>query len=122
MYAVPMEGYRCAYWSINGTHYETDMIEFQINGNTTAIACFEPTSGTDVKKTTINDMDIRIADQTIYFPETIEGTVNIYSTSGILEKSLFVVSDKMGIEDLRPGVYVLSLKTSKGVFSTKFTL
>lgn len=122
LYAVPMEGYRCAYWNINGTHYETDMIEFQINGNTTAIACFEPTSGTDVKKTAINDMDIRIADQTIYFPETIEGTVNIYSTSGILEKSLFVVSDKMGIEDLRPGVYVLSLKTSKGVFSTKFTL
>lgn len=119
---VPMEGYRCAYWEINGMIYNSDIIELQIDSKTTATAYFTSDISTNVSENNVSNIDIDISNNHIYFPQKIKGNVYIYNANGALAKRSFVISDQMDIDDLPPGFYILSVKTEEGLFSTKFSV
>lgn len=119
---IPMDGYRCAYWIINGTTYNSDIIELQIDNKTTATAYFVSDTNTNVDGSFVSNMDISIWEGQIKFPQKIKGDVCIYNTNGYLIKKIYVISDHMRIDDLTPGFYVLSVKTEQGLYATKFTI
>lgn len=123
--AVPMEGYKCDYWEINGQIYQTDMIEYQITDDkTTAVAHFSSSiSSIQDASSSSNTLNIQVADNLLIFPNHIEGMVTIYNSAGIMVKEIYMVSDNLNVSDLPAGVYILSLTDkNKQIFVTKFIL
>lgn len=122
--AVPMAGYKCDYWEINGQIYNTDMVEYQITEDkTTAVAHFTAidTNIQDVYSTA-NALSVQVLDNHLVFPNRVEGLAKIFNSAGVLEKEIYIVSDSLNVSDLSTGVYILTLSDNSQLYVSKFKL
>lgn len=127
--ATPDEGWVFESWQINGTSFTSAECAFEIFEDTEAIAYFVE-DGSYVSSSA-NEM-IHIypnpSTKSISFTFPLSFTsvdISFISSTGNTIKSIFRPVAKyettVNISDLQPGVYVVMIKTSGGVFTKRFT-
>jgi len=122
--AVPMKGWTCTKWTINGTNINDDLIDYTLNGATVATAIFEQNlpSGVAEKRASSNNLTIypNPAETQINFSEDVSGNGYIYSSGGNLAKQIYVFGNGINISDLSSGVYVLVIETESQSYKGSF--
>lgn len=122
--AVPMKGWTCAKWIINGTNINGDFIDYTLNSATVATVVFEQNSGSGVSQTKASNNNLSIypnpAETQINFSENLSGNAVIYNTDGKVMKHIYVYGNGINISDLSSGVYVVVVETEDGTFIGNF--
>lgn len=121
--AVPMKGWTCAKWIINGTNISSDLIDYTLNGATVATVVFEQNSGSGVSQVKVsNNLSIypNPAETQINFSENLSGNAVIYNTEGKIMKHIYVYGNGINISDLSSGIYVVVVETDNGTFKGDF--
>lgn len=122
--AVPMKGWTCTKWIVNGTNISDDLIDYTLNGTTIATAIFEQNSPSGVaeKRASSNNLTIypNPAETQINFSEDVSGNAYIYSSGGSLVKQIYVFGNGINISDLSSGVYVLVIETESQSYKGSF--
>jgi hypothetical protein len=123
--AVPMKGWTCTKWTINGTHINDDLIDYTLNGATVATAVFEQNSSTQVAETRVSSNNLTIypnpAETQINFSEELSGNAVIYNTDGRIVKQIYVYGNGINISDLISGLYILVVESDNQTWQGKFT-
>lgn len=122
--AVPMKGWTCTKWTINGTNINDDLIDYTLNGVTVATAIFEQNTPSGVAEARMSSNSLAIypnpAETQINFSEDLSGNAYIYSSSGSLVKQIYVFGNGINISDLSSGVYVLVIETENQSYKGSF--
>ena len=122
--AVPMKGWTCTKWTINGTNINDDLIDYTLNGVTVATAIFEQNTPSGVAEARVSSNNLTIypnpAETQINFSEDLSGNAYIYSSSGSLVKQIYVFGNGINISDLSSGVYVLVIETENQSYKGSF--
>ncbi|MDR1120625.1 MAG: T9SS type A sorting domain-containing protein [Dysgonamonadaceae bacterium] len=124
---VPMNGWKCEKWIINGTDVNSDMIDYTLNTATVATAVFEQNSSTGTEVFSLraaNDNNLTIypnpADTHVSFSENISGNASIYSSNGNLVKQVYVLGNSINVSDLTAGIYVLVVENENQSYRGSF--
>ncbi|MDR3706175.1 MAG: T9SS type A sorting domain-containing protein [Paludibacteraceae bacterium] len=122
---VPMKGYECTKWVINGQEVASDMVDYTVSDTTTAIAVFSATNSSLKSATAANEITIfpNPATDQITLSEEVNGTVSIYDTTGKLVRSSYLLGNKLNVSALQSGQYVLYIESKgesyQGIFIKK---
>ncbi|MEA4936310.1 MAG: T9SS type A sorting domain-containing protein [Paludibacter sp.] len=121
--AVPMKGWTCVKWIINGTNISSDFIDYTLSSATVATVVFQQNSGSGVSQVKVsNNLSIypNPAETQINFSENLSGNAVIYNTEGKIMKHIYVYGNGINISDLSSGIYVVVVETDNGTFKGDF--
>lgn len=123
--AVPMKGWTCEKWTINGMDIEEDMIDYTLEESTIATAVFNKKDlPTKINQYKNSDNDLAIfpnpTEAQINFSEHIRGNAVIYGTDGKIVKQIYVYGNGINVSDLIPGWYVLVIETENQSYKGNF--
>jgi len=121
---VPMNGWICKKWTINGTDIDKDMVDYTLNSATVATAVFEQNSPSGVVETKAASNNLTIypnpAETQINFSEDLSGNAVIYNTDGRIMKQIYVYGSGINISDLTSGFYILVIETENQSYKGSF--
>jgi hypothetical protein len=121
--AVPMKGWTCAKWIINGTNISSDFIDYTLSSATVATVVFQQNSGSGVSQVKVsNNLSIypNPAETQINFSENLSGNAVIYNTDGKIIKQTYVYGNTINISDLSSGVYIVTIETENDTYKGNF--
>ena len=122
--AVPMKGWTCTKWNINGTNINDDLVDYTLNGATIATAIFEQNSTDGVIEIETSNVNLTIypnpAESQLNFSEDLRGNAYIYNTGGSLIKQIYVWGSGINISDLNSGLYILVIETENQSYKGSF--
>jgi hypothetical protein len=122
--AVPMKGWICTKWIINGTSINDDLIDYTLNGTTVATAVFEQSIASGVAEMRLSSNNLKIypnpTETQINFSEDLSGSAVIYNTDGRIVKQIYVYGNGINISDLISGLYILVIETENQSYRGNF--
>lgn len=121
--AVPMKGWTCAKWIINGTNISSDFIDYTLNSATVATVVFEQNSGNGVSQAKVsNNLSIypNPAETHINLSENLSGDAIIYNADGRIVKQTYVYGNKVNVSDLTSGLYIIAIETDNDTYKGNF--
>jgi len=111
--AVPVGNEQFVCWNINGKEYNSPMIDFTVkDDNTVATAKFTGTIANQVKGIAGQNAEniyVTIEGGYLVLPNDVEAEASIYAMDGKLTKKTGVVGNRIYINNLPDGAYVLVL-------------
>ncbi len=110
------------YWEINGERFDDAVVDYKVNGKTTAVAYFVDGGHSDANPVRPDrEIDVRVDGDRLLLPEELRGKVEIYNPQGMMVKTQSVASDIIDISSLPAGVFLLTIYTSNELLTSKFT-
>lgn len=116
--AIPTQYGTFSHWTINGTRYDEDVIDFTVGADgLDATATFDESTTSVSAATTSNSVQWNVtpnpATTEIHFPEEVNAKVSIYNASGQEIQSARVIGSSMNVSELTSGVYFLVANDSE---------